>query len=166
MTGTTDRLGLPLIAAGQAQKEMTHNEALALLDVAVQASVARVGVSDPPQAPEDGRCWIVGPAPTGAWTGQAGAIAAWTRSGWRFVPPRVGLTAWSEADGMEVRCDGATWSAGPIVATALHVAGQQVVGPRRAAITEPAGGAIIDTEAREALTAILTALRDHGLIDR
>ena len=39
---TTSRLGLPTLAAAQAQKEMTHNEALTLLDVAVQPVVAAV----------------------------------------------------------------------------------------------------------------------------
>ncbi len=32
MTLMTDRLALPLLAAAQAHKEATHNEALALLD--------------------------------------------------------------------------------------------------------------------------------------
>lgn len=35
---TTARLGLPLLAPGQAQKELFHNEALALVDAATQAA--------------------------------------------------------------------------------------------------------------------------------
>ena len=36
MPDTTPHLGLPLIAASQAQKHVTHNEALGLLDTLVQ----------------------------------------------------------------------------------------------------------------------------------
>ena len=39
----TPRWALPLLAAGQAEKELTHNEALLLLDMAVQPSVVAVG---------------------------------------------------------------------------------------------------------------------------
>ena len=36
---TTARLTLPFLQSGQAQKELTHNEALTLLDIAVQPVV-------------------------------------------------------------------------------------------------------------------------------
>ncbi len=85
---TTSRLALPLLQPGQAQKETTHNEALTLLDLAVQASVLAVGTNVPPVAPTVGNGWIIGVAPTGAWTGQARAIAGWTSGGWRFLVPR------------------------------------------------------------------------------
>ena len=35
----TPRFGLPLLAPGQAAKELTHNEALSLLDLLVQPVV-------------------------------------------------------------------------------------------------------------------------------
>ncbi|MFX4817188.1 DUF2793 domain-containing protein, partial [Acinetobacter baumannii] len=60
MAETTSRLALPLLAAGQAQKEMFHNEALALIDLALAAAVESVGLNTPPATPEDGQCWIVG----------------------------------------------------------------------------------------------------------
>lgn len=60
---TSVRLGLPLLQTGQAQKEMTHNEALTLLDFAVQPVVEAVGVDTPPAAPAPGACWVVGPTP-------------------------------------------------------------------------------------------------------
>ena len=41
MSESTARLALPLIAPGQAQKEVSHNEALAALDLLVQAQVGR-----------------------------------------------------------------------------------------------------------------------------
>ena len=81
MTDGSARLALPFIATGKAQKELAHNEALALLDLAVQAGVEAVGVDAPPGAPAPGACWIVGSAPSGAWAGHAGAVAGWTASG-------------------------------------------------------------------------------------
>ena len=90
----SDRLKLPMLAAAQAQKEVTHNEALALADIAVQAVVQSVGPVAVPASPVVGQCWIVGAEPTGAWTGRAGAIAAWTSGGWRFVLPFEGMQAW------------------------------------------------------------------------
>jgi hypothetical protein len=47
----------------------------------------------------------------------------------------------------------------------LFIAGEQVVGRRAAAIAAPSGGAIIDAEARAAVSQILEGLRQHGLID-
>lgn len=55
MTDTTPRLALPMLQPGQAQKEMFHNEALALLDLATQAVVEAVGVDAPPGDPVPGR---------------------------------------------------------------------------------------------------------------
>lgn len=158
------RLGLPFIETGQAQKELAHNEALALLDIAVQAGIEAVGLDQPPASPTTGACWIVGTAPSGVWAGQAGALAGWTASGWRFVTPRDGLAAWDcAARQWLVRVDGA-WESGTIRGERLLLAGQRVVGPRGAAIPNPSGGTTVDSEARAAVESVLTALRTHGLI--
>ena len=63
MDDHTARLALPLLSPGQAQKEMTHNEALALIDLAVQASVESVGATVPPADPAEGAAWILGERP-------------------------------------------------------------------------------------------------------
>lgn len=158
------RLAMPLLQPGQAQKEMDHNEALALLDIAVQPVVAAVGVNVPPDAAADGECWIVGAAPTLAWAGHAGQIAGWTAGGWRFLAPQTGFAAWSVADALPVRYAASGWTIGTVTAARLVVGGQQVVGARLPAIAEPSGGAVIDGEARTTLALMLAALRGHGLI--
>ncbi|MEH3102676.1 MAG: DUF2793 domain-containing protein [Sphingomonas phyllosphaerae] len=158
------RLALPLLAAGQAQKEVWHNEALTLLDLAVQATVEEVDRNAPPAAPQPGQCWIVGPAPSGAWSGHAGAIAGWTAGGWRFVAPRAGLRAQHLSSGQLATCDGSGWRLGEIRAAQVMVDGVQVVGARGAAITVPTGGATIDAELRTCVETILIMLRKHGLI--
>ncbi len=93
MSDATARFALPFIAAGQAQKEVFHNEALTRVDVLLQPVVEAVGLDAPPASPATGQCWVVGAAPTGAWAGQAQSIAAWTEGGWRFVAPLVATSA-------------------------------------------------------------------------
>lgn len=158
------RLALPLLHAGQAQKEITHNEALALLDLAVQASVAAAGLDVPPDAPAEGACWLIGEAPVGAWDGQAGALAGWTAGGWRFVAPREGMRVWDVAGRhWLVRVAGA-WEAGVVRGEAVRIGDRQVVGAQQPAIADAVGGATVDVEARAALAQLLAALRTHGLI--
>ena len=162
----TARLGLPLLAAGQAGKELTHNEALALIDLALGAGVEAMGVDAPPADPAVGRAWIVGAAPTGAWAGRAGALAGWTGGGWRFVAPFEGLGVWIASAKLRARFVGGAWTAGEERASRLLVGGVPVVGPRGPAIAGPTGGTTVDAEARAALAAVLGALREHGLIAR
>jgi hypothetical protein len=148
MGEATTRLGLPMIAAGQAQKDMTHNEALALLDMAVQASVVGVGANEPPPDPQPGNGWVVGTDPAGAWAGHAQALASWTGGGWRFLRPGEGWSVWHLGERVPVRFENNAW---------------QVEAPRPA-IATPQGGSIIDDNARAAITEILSALRARGII--
>ncbi len=160
----TSRLGLPFIEPGQAQKELFHNEALRLIDVALAAAVETVGANAPPASPADGQCFIVGPAPTGAWAGQANAIAGYAAGGWRFVAAVAGMRALDKASGQTATFDGAAWVVGTVKGATLQLAGSQVVGARGAAVANPSGGANADVEARAAIVAILDRLRGHGLI--
>lgn len=164
MTDTTPRLALPLLVPGQAQKEVFHNEALALVDLAVQASVETVGLDTPPDAPAIGSAWIVGPSPSGAWAGHPGALAGWTAGGWRFVAPREGMAAWDQASGEMARRVAGAWTLGTVTASRLVVGGVQVIGGQRPAIADPAAGAVVDAEARAAIASVLAALRAHGLV--
>ncbi|WP_375397130.1 DUF2793 domain-containing protein [uncultured Sphingomonas sp.] len=161
----TARLDLALLVPGQAQKELWHNEGLAAIDLVLQASVVAAGPNTPPATPGQGQCWIVGPAPTGDWAGMADHLAGWTQGGWRFAAPVEGMTAWV-ADAAAFACFHAgAWTIGIVRATRLEVGGVQVVGSRRAAITNPVAGGVIDSEARAAVGSILATLRGHGLID-
>ena len=164
MSDATARFALPFIASGQAQKEVFHNEALARIDALLQASVEVVSLDEPPASPATGQCWIVGGTPIGAWAGQALALAAWSDGGWRFVAPRIGMTAWSIADDVPLRFDGTTWQLGEIAARRLVVGGTQVVVGQQPAIADPIGGSATDAEGRTAISAMLAALRHHGLI--
>lgn len=164
MPDTSDRFKLPLLAAGQAQKEITHNEALTLADMLLHSVVVSVAPATIPSTPLPGQCWIVGNSPTGAWAGQSGAIAGWSTGGWRFVAPIDGMAVWNLAESLVVRRIGGTWVAGTVTATSLKIGGNQVVGARGASIANVSGGSVIDVEARAAINSVLITLRSHGLI--
>lgn len=160
----TARLALPMLQPGQAQKELYHNEALALIDLSVQATVANVGQNVPATTPQFGESWIVGAAPTGVWASCANHLAGWTTGGWRFVAPFAGMRVWSLADGVEARFAAGSWTLGDTRAARLLIGGTQVVGGQQAAIALPTGGTVIDAEARATINTILVTIRAHGLI--
>lgn len=164
MTDATARIALPLLQPGQAQKEMYHNEALARLDMTAQAAVLAADTDAPPSDPSPGDCWIIGGSPSGAWTGHADALACWSESGWRFVSPFEGMRAWVADSHAFALFSGGAWRVGEAYGR-LIVDGVQVVGPQADAIEDPFGGSTVDAEAREAISAILAALREHGLVD-
>lgn len=93
MSDETPILSLPLILPAQAQKHVTHNEALRLLDVLVQCVVTDRNRTAPPATPEDGDRHIIGAGATGEWEGRAGWIAAFWAGGWLFIAPQRGWTA-------------------------------------------------------------------------
>lgn len=164
MTETTARLALPLLMAGQAQKEVFHNEALQRIDACVAACVADVASAVPPSAPSVGDCFIVGPGGTGAWSGHDGAIAAFGAGGWRFVAPRTGLRAFVASVNVEAVFYGGSWRYGLLRGANVTVDGNQVVASRQAAIADPVGGGTIDAQGRTAIAQMLAAMRTHGLI--
>lgn len=159
----TERLKLPYILPGQAQKELFHNEALQALDIVVQPVVQSGQLDEPPASPVAGQAYLVGTDPVGDWSGHADALAAWTLSGWRFVEAFEGMEIASR-NGLKLRFVDGHWEEGKLHASSVFVAGQKVLGERVAAIGEPAGGAVIDQQARATISHLLEALRLHGLI--
>lgn len=162
----TARWRLPLLYAGQAQKELEHNEALALLDMAVQPAVTAMGTDLPPAEPAEGACWVVGDAPVGAWAGHARSLAGWTAGGWRFLAPHSGMTVWRVEDGLTARYQEGVWRIGELCATSIVIGGTPMLAARQAPIAGASGGSTIDLEAREVLEAVLETLRNHHLIAR
>ena len=98
MEDVSARLTLPYIQPSQAQKHVTHNEAIAQLDLLVQMVVEAFDAQTPPATVNEGEIWALGAAPTGAWAGQADMLAAWDNGGWRFIAPLPGWGAVSRAD--------------------------------------------------------------------
>lgn len=109
MSDATTHLLLPYILAAQAQKHVTHNEALRLLDGLVQLSVLDRDLTAPPGSPTDGDRYIVGSGATAAWAGWDLNVALWTDGAWLRLPPRTGWRAWVEDEGLLLVYDGSVW---------------------------------------------------------
>jgi hypothetical protein len=110
----TPLLSLPYIAASQAQKHVTHNEALRMLDACVQLSVADRDLTAPPPAPENGERHIVAAGGSGLWTGHDNEIAAFQDGAWMFFAPGKGWLAWVSDEDLLAVWDGSAWiAAGP-----------------------------------------------------
>ena len=87
-------LVLPYIQASQAQKHVTHNEAIRLLDGMIQLGVVSQGLTAPPGSPIDGERYIVGSGATGLWAGWDLNVAFWVDGAWVRLIPRVGWLAY------------------------------------------------------------------------
>src|SRR5690606_3298852 len=91
---TTENLSLPYIMPAQAQKHVTHNEALRALDAIVHLAVADRNLATPPDAPVEGERHIVAANAAGAWTGRDSQVAAFQDGAWAFFAPNAGWIAW------------------------------------------------------------------------
>ena len=141
-TSASPRFSLPFLFAGQAQKELTVNEAHALADALLHCAIEGETAS-PPAAPSDGENWLVGAGASAEWAGQDGSIACRQAGTWLFVTPRDGMRILDRSTGQEIR----------------YVAGWQAP----SAPAAPAGGATIDAEARTAISALVSALQAAGV---
>jgi hypothetical protein len=105
----TPNLGLPYIDGSQAQKHVTHNEALRILDAVVQIGVLDMTLATPPSSPADGERHVVAVGATGAWAGKDNTIATWQDGAWAFLMPKTGWCVWSTADSSLFVFDGSDW---------------------------------------------------------
>ena len=107
---TTPNLELPLVAAAQAQKHVTHNEALAILDALVQLSAVSRSHAEPPSGGQvDGRCYIVASPALEGWAGWEDSVAAWSAGTWVRLKPAVGWRAWIADEGVMAVWNGTLW---------------------------------------------------------
>jgi Protein of unknown function (DUF2793) len=109
MSDTSTNLGLPYLVAAQAQKHVTHNEALRLLDALVQLSVLDRDRTVPPDNPSDGDRHLVASGATGLWAGWDLNIAFWADGAWIRLVPRTGWLVWVAADQTFLLWQGSSW---------------------------------------------------------
>jgi hypothetical protein len=138
----TPRMSLPLLFAAQAQKELFHNEALARIDALLHPTV-QDEANEAPVSAQDGESWLVGAAPSGAWAEHAGALATYRNGGWIFTDACAGMRVFNLATGQ----------------SALFVDTWQ----KAAELQEPSGGLYVDSQARAAIGALISALRAAGI---
>ena len=110
MTDTSPILEMPYIQPAQAQKHVTHNEALRLLDAIVQLVVLTDDQNSPPVTPEEGGCYLVAEHGQAAWAGQDQNIAIFSDAAWQFIIPKEGWVAQVTGKDSEVVFDGAVWT--------------------------------------------------------
>lgn len=108
MTEETTNLQLPYILSSQAQKHITHNEALQRLDAIVQL-VIQSALNAPPSSPEEGECYAILTSPTDGWSGKAGKLAFWQDGAWLFLTPRRGWVGWFVAESRQKIWTGSEW---------------------------------------------------------
>jgi hypothetical protein len=107
----------------------------------------------------------VAASPTGAWVGKQQMLASYSAGGWRFITPVEGTEVFVRNSSVWAIYRGGAWEIGILRGTSVVIGGQQVVAGRRAAIPNPTAGSVVDVEVRSAVAQILTALRQHGLIE-
>ena len=142
-TTTTGRFNLPLLFAAQAQKEVYVNEALSIVDSLLHCAIEGI-TPTPPTTPVNGTNWLVGTGGTGAWVGQDGQIASYQEGNWIFIAPRDGVSVLNRATGQQIH----------------YFSGWQTP----AVPAAPTGGTTIDTQARAAITSLITALQTAGVL--
>lgn len=109
----TLNLQLPLMQAAQAQKHVTHNEALQHIDAVLGLKLQGIAQDIPPTAPLAGQVWATGTAPEGDWQGQADALAVKLAEGWLFVPAKEGMLAWDLTSERLLVRQSAVWAPAP-----------------------------------------------------
>ena len=112
----TTNFALPLVAAAQAQKHVTVNEALTRLDGLAQLRILSRAITLPPAA-VDGETYFVPTGAQNAWAGHEGELAIFSNGGWVYSVPSKGWRGWIEDESTPVFFDGADWVAGGVAAS-------------------------------------------------
>jgi len=105
----TPFLGLPLLAAAQAQKHVTHNEALMAADAVIQLHLEALNAASPPAEAEEGARFGLAAVAGGVWSGHGGEIAVRRDGSWVFAKPRRGWLAGVGTAATLHAYDGSTW---------------------------------------------------------
>lgn len=120
----TPHLGIALLEASQAQKELTANEAFKRLEILQNCAALSMGSNTPPTSPAAYECHIVGTSPSGSWAAQAQAFAYYDGI-WQFITPRLGMRVWVENTGL-CSFDGTKWQVVTTLAPVFYSAIQGV----------------------------------------
>ena len=117
---TSPILGLTLMTASQAQKEVVFNEFLIAMDALFRGSVLDGSLHIPPSAPAEGDAYIINTGATGLWSGYDNQIAFYF-NGWQFVSPPTKITLFDVAANQFYQFQGGTllgmtflWDAVPV----------------------------------------------------
>ncbi len=140
---TTPSMDIPLLFVGQAQKDFFINQAFSIIDALATRAVSGV-LPEPPADPIEGQCFLVGQAPTADWFGHTDKIACRIGGSWHFIDPVEGMEVFDQSAQRRLVYM-SQWAGAPSIA-------------------EPAGGTVVDVEAREAISALILALKVTGTL--
>ncbi|MBC6408268.1 MAG: DUF2793 domain-containing protein [Rhodobacteraceae bacterium] len=110
MAQDSPNLELPYIQPSQAQKHVTHNEAIRRLDALVHLAVLSATRANPLPAPQNGHRFILPAAPKGVWANRAQHLAVFEENTWVFIMPKAGWVAWVADTGKSIVFDGTSWT--------------------------------------------------------
>jgi Protein of unknown function (DUF2793) len=113
---------LPYLAASQAQKHVTLNDALILLDGLLHLSVLSRVLATPPGAPLEGDRYLVAAAATGDWLGSTGKIAQRADGVWLFHTPKSGWRLWIVDEAKFLIYNGTSWVELPLPTVFQNIA--------------------------------------------
>jgi hypothetical protein len=164
MAEVSDRYALPLLQTAQAQKEVTHNEAVTLIDALLHLAVESALLAVPPLAPVAGTGWIIAAGASAAWAGRTGQVATWTSGGWRFVVPRQGCVAWLRDVQHFAVYTASGWRDDGWPVAGLRIGGRLALATAPATVPVPVGGTVVDVETRAALAILLATLRAAAIV--
>ena len=139
----TPRHELPLLVAGQVQKEFFVNEALSRIDMLLAPTI-ETALTSPPPAPLPGECFLVAAPAAGDWIGQEDKLASLDGTQWTYVAPRQGTAVFDISSG-QMQYFRNSWQLAPQPAA-------------------PSGGTVVDTEARAAIEQVIEVMRAAGMI--
>lgn len=140
---STPRYKLPLLFAGQTQKEFFVNAALSRCDALIHPAVEGE-VSIPPVDPAEDGCWLVATGAVDAFADRDGQLAFRQSGEWVFLTPRDGMRTYDRSTRQFL----------------VYAGGWR----RESGIVAPAGGQTIDLEARTAIGELIAALARSGIL--
>lgn len=113
----TSQFQIPMLAAAQAQKHVTVNEALAILDCVTQLRFLSATTATPPMINVDGDAYVVPTGATDDWLGKDGLLAIYVGGFWRYLTPKAGWQAFNVETGTNQLFDGTEWLESTLAAT-------------------------------------------------
>lgn len=126
---TTPKLGLVFLEEGQDQAEITHNDALIILDSIACLTVKDRDLSSPPGGSVLGDAYFVAGAGSGLWAGHGSDIAIFNGNNWVFVNLRTGWSIWVDDEATQFIWNGVILE-DPLSSLSIPVVDSNFIGSR------------------------------------
>lgn len=105
----TPNIGLPELTQSQSSKEITHNQALRIMDVLIPVAIVQDKDLTTPPNHVAGNLYIVASGATGTWANQDNKLAYSDGSTWYFITPKNRWPAYVVDESRQYRYNGTNW---------------------------------------------------------